>query len=63
MPGSVIGDGVRPPIGRLSEALKDFKAVHLGSLAIKACIALHLGDELRRSSGGQGDALIIRVPA
>ena len=38
MPGSVIVAGARTPIGRLSGALKSFKAVDLGGLAIKAAL-------------------------
>ncbi|HTQ89094.1 MAG TPA: acetyl-CoA C-acetyltransferase [Streptosporangiaceae bacterium] len=38
MPGSVIVAGARTPIGKLSGALKDFKAVDLGGLAIKAAL-------------------------
>src|ERR1700741_4569921 len=38
MPGSVIVGGARTPIGKLSGALKDFKAVDLGGLAIKAAL-------------------------
>ena len=33
MPGSVITGGARTPIGKLSGALKDFKAVDLGGIA------------------------------
>jgi acetyl-CoA C-acetyltransferase len=38
MPGSVIVGGARTPIGKLSGALKDFQAVDLGGLAIKAAL-------------------------
>ena len=38
MPGSVIVAGARTPIGKLSGALKDFKAVELGGLSIKAAL-------------------------
>jgi acetyl-CoA C-acetyltransferase len=38
MPGSVIVAGARTPIGKLSGALKDFKAVDLGGIAIKAAL-------------------------
>jgi acetyl-CoA C-acetyltransferase len=38
MPGSVIVAGARTPIGKLSGSLKDFKAVDLGGLAIKAAL-------------------------
>jgi acetyl-CoA acetyltransferase len=36
MPGSVIAGGARTPIGKLTGALKNFQAVDLGGLAIKA---------------------------
>jgi acetyl-CoA C-acetyltransferase len=39
MPGSVIVGGARTPIGKLSGALKNFQAVDLGGLAIKAALA------------------------
>jgi acetyl-CoA C-acetyltransferase len=39
MPGSVIVGGARTPIGKLSGALKGFKAVDLGGIAIKAALA------------------------
>src|SRR6266516_3792812 len=38
MPGSVIVAGARTPIGKLSGALKSFKAVDLGGIAIKAAL-------------------------
>ena len=38
MPGSVIVAGARTPIGKLSGALKGFKAVDLGGIAIKAAL-------------------------
>ena len=38
MPGSVITAGARTPIGKLSGALKDFRAVDLGGLAIAAAL-------------------------
>ena len=38
MPGSVITAGARTPIGKLSGALKDFKAVDLGGIAIAAAL-------------------------
>jgi acetyl-CoA C-acetyltransferase len=38
MPGSVIVGGARTPIGKLSGALKGFKAVELGGIAIKAAL-------------------------
>jgi acetyl-CoA C-acetyltransferase len=38
MAGSVIAGGARTPIGKLSGALKDFAAVDLGGLAIKAAL-------------------------
>jgi acetyl-CoA C-acetyltransferase len=38
MPGSIIAGGARTPIGKLSGALKSFKAVDLGGLAIKAAL-------------------------
>jgi acetyl-CoA acetyltransferase len=38
MPGSVITGGARTPIGKLSGALKTFKAVDLGGVAIKAAL-------------------------
>jgi acetyl-CoA C-acetyltransferase len=38
MPGSVITGGARTPIGKLSGALKTFKAVDLGGIAIKAAL-------------------------
>jgi acetyl-CoA C-acetyltransferase len=38
VPGSVIAAGARTPIGRLSGALKGFRAVDLGGLAIKAAL-------------------------
>src|SRR3954447_3197167 len=38
MPGSVIVGGARTPIGKLSGALKSFKAVELGGIAIKAAL-------------------------
>jgi len=38
MPGSVIVAGARTPIGKLSGALKTFKAVDLGGIAIKAAL-------------------------
>src|SRR3989442_71509 len=38
MPGSVIVGGARTPIGQLSGALKTFKAVDLGGIAIKAAL-------------------------
>jgi acetyl-CoA C-acetyltransferase len=38
MPGSVIVAGARTPIGKLSGGLKDFKAVDLGGIAIKAAL-------------------------
>src|SRR6478736_2328188 len=39
MPGSVIVGGARTPIGKLSGALKDFPAVDLGGLAIRAALS------------------------
>jgi len=38
MPGSVIVGGARTPIGKLSGALKSFRAVELGGFAIKAAL-------------------------
>jgi acetyl-CoA C-acetyltransferase len=38
MPGSVIVGGARTPVGKLSGALKGFKAVDLGGIAIKAAL-------------------------
>ncbi|MEX5710386.1 acetyl-CoA acetyltransferase [Parafrankia soli] len=38
MPGSVIVAGARTPIGKLSGALKDFTAVDLGGIAIRAAL-------------------------
>jgi acetyl-CoA C-acetyltransferase len=38
MPGSVITGGARTPIGKLSGALKDFKAADLGGIAIAAAL-------------------------
>ncbi|MDQ3885604.1 MAG: acetyl-CoA C-acetyltransferase [Actinomycetota bacterium] len=38
MPGSVIVGGARTPIGKLSGALKSFRAVELGGIAIKAAL-------------------------
>jgi acetyl-CoA C-acetyltransferase len=38
MPGSVIVSGARTPIGRLLGALKDFSAMDLGGVAIKAAL-------------------------
>ncbi len=38
MPGSVITGGARTPIGKLSGALKTFKAVELGGIAIAAAL-------------------------
>ena len=38
MPGSVIVGGARTPIGKLSGSLKDFQAVDLGGIAIKAAL-------------------------
>ncbi len=38
MPGTVIVGGARTPIGKLSGALKGFKAVELGGMAIKAAL-------------------------
>jgi acetyl-CoA C-acetyltransferase len=39
MSGSIIAAGARTPIGKLSGALRGFKAVDLGGLAIKAALA------------------------
>src|ERR1700709_13927 len=38
MPGSVIIDGARTPIGRLLGSLKDFSGAELGGIAIKAAL-------------------------
>jgi acetyl-CoA C-acetyltransferase len=38
MPGSVIVGGARTPIGKLSGALKSFRAVELGGMAIRAAL-------------------------
>jgi acetyl-CoA C-acetyltransferase len=38
MPGSVITGGARTPIGKLSGALRDFAAVDLGGVAIRAAL-------------------------
>lgn len=38
MAGSVIVDGARTPIGKLSGALGDFSATDLGGFAIKAAL-------------------------
>jgi acetyl-CoA C-acetyltransferase len=40
MSGSVIVGGARTPIGKLSGALKNFQAVDLGGLAIKAALQM-----------------------
>src|SRR5215831_1162718 len=38
MPGSVIVNGARTPMGRLLGALKDFSGADLGGIAIKAAL-------------------------
>src|SRR5256885_15393166 len=38
MPGSVIVNGARTPIGRLLGSLKDFSGADLGGIAIKAAL-------------------------
>jgi acetyl-CoA acetyltransferase len=53
MPGSVIAGGARTPIGKLSGALKNFQAVDLGGLAIKAPL------EKSGISGDQVDYVIM----
>jgi acetyl-CoA C-acetyltransferase len=53
MPGSVIVGGARTPIGKLSGALKGFKAVELGGIAIKAAL------ERAGVSGDQVDYVIM----
>ena len=53
MPGSVIAAGARTPIGKLSGALKSFKAVDLGGIAIKAAL------EKAGITGGQVDYVIM----
>jgi acetyl-CoA C-acetyltransferase len=53
MPGSVIVGGARTPIGKLSGALKDFSAMDLGGLAIKAAL------EKAGISGDQVDYVIM----
>ena len=53
MPGSVIVGGARTPIGKLSGALKDFSAMDLGGLAIKAAL------ERAGISGDQVDYVIM----
>jgi acetyl-CoA C-acetyltransferase len=53
VPGSVIIGGARTPIGKLSGALKDFQAVDLGGLAIKAAL------EKSGISGDQVDYVIM----
>ena len=53
MPGSVIAAGARTPIGKLSGALKSFKAVDLGGIAIKAAL------ERAGITGGQVDYVIM----
>jgi acetyl-CoA C-acetyltransferase len=53
MPGSVIVGGARTPIGKLSGALKGFKAVELGGIAIKAAL------ERAGISGDQVDYVIM----
>jgi acetyl-CoA acetyltransferase len=53
MPGSVIAGGARTPVGKLSGALKNFQAVDLGGLAIKAAL------EKSGTSGDQVDYVIM----
>ena len=53
MPRSVIAGGARTPIGKLSGALKNFQAVDLGGLAIKAAL------EKPGISGDQVDYVIM----
>ncbi len=53
MPGSVIAADARTPIGKLSGALKSFKAVDLGGIAIKAAL------EKAGITGGQVDYVIM----
>jgi acetyl-CoA C-acetyltransferase len=53
MPGSIIAGGARTPIGKLSGALKSFKAVDLGGMAIKAAL------EKAGVSGEQVDYVIM----
>jgi acetyl-CoA C-acetyltransferase len=53
MPGSVIVGGARTPIGKLGGALKDFSAMDLGGLAIKAAL------ERAGISGDQVDYVIM----
>jgi acetyl-CoA acetyltransferase len=53
MPGSVITGGACTPIGKLSGALKNFQAVDLGGLAIKAAL------EKSGLSGDQVDYVIM----
>jgi acetyl-CoA C-acetyltransferase len=53
MPGTVIVGGARTPIGKLSGALKGFKAVELGGMAIKAAL------ERAGVSGDQVDYVIM----
>jgi acetyl-CoA C-acetyltransferase len=53
MPGSVIVGGARTPIGKLSGALKEFQAVDLGGLAIKAAL------EKTGLTGDQVDQVIL----
>jgi acetyl-CoA C-acetyltransferase len=53
MPGSVIVGGARTPIGKLSGALKNFSAMDLGGLAIKAAL------ERAGISGDQVDYVIM----
>jgi acetyl-CoA C-acetyltransferase len=53
MPGSVIVGGARTPIGKLGGALKDFSAMDLGGLTIKAAL------ERAGISGDQVDYVIM----
>jgi acetyl-CoA C-acetyltransferase len=53
MPGSVIVGGARTPIGKLSGSLKNFQAVDLGGIAIKAAL------EKAGISGDQVDYVIM----
>jgi hypothetical protein len=48
---SVIVNGAHIPMGRLLGALRDLPATKLGELAAALC-----------GGGGQGDALLLRVP-